>query len=76
MYDVFNFLCLRLESVSLSEIVLESFPDSDNLTIFKNMYRRDIESEQEMQSHLKDRQAKITTEVDISFQANILSCIK
>ena len=26
----FNFLCQKPESVSLSEIALESFPDSDN----------------------------------------------
>ena len=30
----FNFLCQKLESVDLSETVLESFPDNDNFDYF------------------------------------------
>ena len=30
----FNFLCQNIESIGLSEIVLESLPDSDNFNYF------------------------------------------
>ena len=48
----FNFLCQKLESVDLSETVLESFPDNDNFDYFLQKKKLVKNRNQEIQSHL------------------------
>ena len=47
----YNFFMSKLESVALSETVIESFLDSDDFTMF---YKKRKKRHQVIQSHLKD----------------------
>ena len=62
MTQFFNFLWQKLESVGLSEIVLESFPDSDNFNYFFTKKTCAKETPRDTIT-LEGLQIKITTEV-------------
>ena len=64
----------KLGSVGLSEIELESFPDSDNFDyLFRKTYKMSKEIPRGIIT-LQGNQVKITTEVDRGFY--ILTCAK
>ena len=69
----FNFLYQKPESVSLSEIALESFPDSDN---FDYLFQKTCTKETPRPTiTLEGLQEKVPPKLIQVFRAYILTCV-